>query len=207
MRRNIALAIVSIALFVAPRAVRAAAITVEGYYGLARPPSVDFQSAVSGATSDSHLWSDSLNIAGGDVILHLGLLELGAIGDVTWKGGSATQTALGALAGVGFELGQIRLEALGEAGGHRIGNITENPNIVTSSSTSEWLAYVGLRPGIAYRFGPSSGLILGLWGYVRWDVTDKHVPVTVSSASGTAPGDLKLGGTTVGVTARLGFDF
>jgi len=31
--------------------------------------------------------------------------------------------------------------------------------------------------------------------------------VTVSSASGTAPGELKLGGTTVGVTARVGFDF
>lgn len=205
MRRHIALAVVSIALFAAPRAARAAALTVEGYYGLARPSSVDFESAVG--TVNSHLFHDSLNIAGADVILHLGLLELGAIGDVTFKSNSASQTAIGALAGVGFELGQLRLEALGEAGGHRIGNITENPNIVTSSSGSEWLAYVGLRPGIAYRFGPSSGVILGLWGYARWDVTDKHVPVTVSSASGTAPGELKLGGTTVGVTARVGFDF
>jgi hypothetical protein len=206
VRRHIALAAVSAVLFSAPRAAQAL-ITLEGYYGLARPPSVDFHSAVSGATNDSHLWSDSLNIAGGDLILHLGLLELGAIGDVTWKSGSASQTAIGALGGVGFDLGGFRLEALGEAGGHRIGNFTENPSIVTSSSTSQWLAYLGLRPGIAYRFGEKSGFILGLWGYARWDVTSKNVPVTVASAGGTAPGELKLGGTTVGATVRLGYDF
>jgi hypothetical protein len=204
VRRLVVLAAVSALLLAAPRAA-SALVTVEGFYGLARPSSVDFHSAVNGAVNNSHLFQDSLNIAGGDVILHLGLLELGAIADVTFRSDSASQTAIGGLVGVGFDLGGLRLEALGEVGGHKIGNITSNPSIVTSSSGSEWLAYVGLRPGVAFRLG--SGLILGLWGYARWDVTDSSVPVTVSSATGTTPGELKLGGTTVGVTGRVGFDF
>ena len=39
--------------------------------------------------------------------------------------------------------------------------------------------YVGLRPGVAYRFGSEDlGFLLGVWGYARWDVTEGNVPVT-----------------------------
>ncbi len=153
-----------------------------------------------------------------ETTLRLGVLEIGGIVDDSWKTGSASQTAIGALVGFGGDYrGVLRLEALGELGGQRYGNFFENPNIVTSSSTSQWFAYVGLRPGIAFRIDMSgsgtgggtggTGLIIGLWGFVRWDLTTADMPVTVRSGAGTSPGSLKLGGATVGAVARVGLDF
>lgn len=205
IRRLAPLALAALAL--APRAA-SALISADVFYGLTRPPSASFSSAVSGAQNPD-LIASSLQIAGGDVLLHLGTLELGAIVDTSFKSGSASQTALGALAGVGFDLASLRLEALGEIGGQRYGDFLKNPDIVTASSKSEWLAYVGLRPGVAYRFGGfgPAGLLVGLWGFVRWDLTTSNVPVTVASASGTSPGSVKLGGATIGAVARVGLDF
>jgi hypothetical protein len=196
------------ALALAPRAA-SALVSVDAFYGLTRPPSASFSTAVAGAQNNPDLIASSLQIAGGDALLHLGTLELGAIVDTSFKSGSASQTAVGALAGVGFDLLKaVRLEALGEIGGQRYGDFLKNPSIVSASSKSEWLMYVGLRPGIAYRFdvGPA-GFMLGLWGFVRWDLTTSNVPVTVASASGTSPGSVKLGGATIGAVARVGLDF
>jgi hypothetical protein len=200
---NTALA-VALALAV-PQAAHALG-TIEGFYGLTRPPGTSFRSSVSGATNDPHVFSNSLNIAGGDVLLDFGgPLELGAVGDVTWKRNSAKQTALGGLLGFKLDLGAIRLDALGEAGGHRYGNLADNPDVVTKSNTDQWFAYVGLRPGFAFQFG-RPGLLLGLWGFVRWDLTSKRVPITVGDA--TSPnGSVKLGGPSIGATVRLGFGF
>lgn len=207
MARRLAPLAAALALLVIPRAAHAI-VSLEAFYGLTRPPSASFNASVSGAANDPHLIKNSLQIAGGDLILHLGLLELGAIVDTSFKSGSASQTAVGALLGAGFDLAGLRIEALGEAGGQRYGNFLENPSVVTASSSSEWLAYVGLRPGISYRFGDGGiGLLVGVWGFARWDLTSSNVPVTVSSASGTAPGSVKLGGTTVGATLRVGLDF
>jgi hypothetical protein len=195
------------AALLAPRAA-SATVSLEAFYGITRPPSADFSTAVSGAANDPHLMSDSLNIAGGNVLLHLGLLELGGIFDVSWKGGSASQTAIGALVGVGGDMGgALRLELLGEVGGHRYGNFVENPDVVTASSSSEWLAYVGLRPGLAYRFDlGGSGLLVGIWAFVRWDLSSSNVPVTVRSAP-SERANLEVGGATIGAVARVGLDF
>ncbi len=193
-------------------ATASAAVSIEGFYGITRPPSADFTASVSGAANDPDLIKSSLQIAGGNLILHLGILELGAIADTSWKSGSASQTAIGALAGIGGDYRKVlRLEALGEIGGQRYGNFLENPDIVTASSNNQWFAYVGLRPGIAYRIPVgetgSTGVLVGLWAYVRWDLTTANVPMTVRSASGTAPANMELGGTTIGAVARLGLDF
>jgi hypothetical protein len=207
MTRRVAPLLVAAAILVPAAA--SAAVTVEAFYGIARPPSADFSAAVSGAQNDPDLIDNSLNIAGGSLILHLGILELGAIADVSWKSGSASQTALGALLGVGGDVGgTLRLELLGEFGGHRYGDFTENPDIVTASSSSEWLAYIGLRPGIAYRvpFG-NMGIVIGVWGFARWDLTTSDVPVTVGTVDDTSAGSVELGGTTIGAVARVGLDF
>jgi hypothetical protein len=186
-----------------------AAVSIEAFYGLARPPSADFSAAVSGAGDDPDLIDNSLNLAGGNLLLHLGMFELGAIADVSWKSGSASQTALGALVGIGGDVGRsLRVELLGEVGGHRYGNFTDNPDIVTASSSSEWLAYVGLRPGIALRVPMGDmGFLVGVWGFARWDLTTSDVPVTVGSADSASPGSVELGGTTIGLVGRVGFDF
>jgi hypothetical protein len=197
------------AAILAPHAA-SAAVSLEVFYGLSRPKAADFSAAVSGTADDPDLYDNSVNIAGGNVLLHLGLFELGAIIDTSWKSGQASQTAIGALAGIGGDMGGwLRLELLGEVGGQRYGNFTEDPDIVTASSSSEWLAYVGLRPGIAVRVPVGAtrktAVLVGIWGFARWDLTDATVPVTVGAADDA--GDLELGGTTIGATLRLGLDF
>jgi hypothetical protein len=192
-----------VALF-APSAAIATSLTVEGFYGIERPPSSSFSAAVSGAVNQPRLFDTSLQMAGGDVLLDLGGLELGAIGDTTFGHRTASQTALGALAGLGLPIGTVKIDLLAEAGGHRFGDFVSHPEIVTASSTNEWLFYVGLRPGISVRLG-GGPLSLGLWGFVRWDVNSRNVPVTVGSASAGSAGSYNLGGTTIGATVRLGF--
>lgn len=206
MKRHTVYASLGLALALAVPSLARAFGTVEGFYGVARPPDTSFSSSVSGAKADP--FRNGLQNAGGDLLLDFGgPLELGAIGDVSWKNGSASQSNLGALLGLKLDLAALRLEALGEAGGHRYGNVASSPEIVTASQPSAWLAYVGVRPGIAYTFG-TPGLLLGVWGFARWDLSSKNVPVTVAGAGGAASnGTVKLGGTQVGATARLGFTF
>jgi hypothetical protein len=204
MRRAIPVLVV-LAILVAPQRGAALGIAIEGLYGLVRPPEADFRAAVAGAAADDDLSESSLQIAGGTLLLDLGGLELGAIVDKTF-GDGVTQTALGGL--VGLRLGdKLRLDLLGEAGGHRFGDFSDDPSVVTASSSDEWLFYVGLRPGLAYRIDllPGVGILVGVWGFVRWDVTDKSVPITVRGATG-APGDLELGGVSVGATLRAGIE-
>lgn len=200
MRRTIGL-IAAVALL-APAAARASDFQLEGFYGLERPPTTSFSAAVSGTGSASHLFNTSLQLAGGDVLVNLGGLELGAIIDTTFGNNTGSQTAIGGLLGFALAAGPAKVDLLAEAGGNRYGNFASNPDIVTSSSSSQWLAYVGLRPGVSFRLG--GPLSLGVWGFVRWDVTSHDLPVTVGNAG--SAGSYKLGGTTVGATVRLGFD-
>ncbi len=203
--------ILFVAALAVPQAARAA-VSLEAFYGLSRPSAADFSQAVSGTANDPHLIADSLNIAGGDLILHMGLFELGAIIDTSWKSGSASQTAIGGLIGVGGDYaGWLRLEALGEVGGQRYGNFANNPSIVTSSSSSQWFMYVGLRPGVAIHvpLGDEGkiGALVGVWGFARWDLSTSNTAVTVGNAGSTSPGSIKLGGTTIGAELRLGVEF
>ncbi len=174
--------------------------TIEGFYGLAHPPSSSFHAAVSG-TTQGNLFKDNLQNAGGDVLLNFSALEIGAIADVSWASNSGSQTAIGGLVGLKLPLDAFRIDLLGEVGGHHFGNLSN----VSGSSKDQWLMYVGLRPGIAYSFGTGGrGLMLGLWGFARWDLTSNDVPVTANNVN---VGHYKLGGTTVGATVRLGLDF
>ena len=200
------LSALALAALVAPGAARAASVTVEGQYGISRPPSADVNSAIGGVTTNlSDLAESSLQVAGGDVLLSFGGFQIGAVADTTF-GDGVTQTAVGGL--FGFRIGdELRLDLLGEVGGQRYGNVLEDQSIVTASSTSEWLLYVGVRPGVAYRFDvvPGSGIVLGVWGFARWDLTDATVDVNVGDTE--SPASIDLGGTTIGATLRLGVEF
>ena len=187
------------AALLAPHIARSAG-ALEGFYGIERPPSADFSSAVSGVSAPD-LFKTSLQMYGGDVLFNLGGLELAAILDTTFGDHTASQTAIGALGGLSFGTG-LTLDLLAEAGGHRYGDFVSNPQIITASSTNEWLFYVGLRPGV--RFKVAGPMFAGLWGFARWDVSSQKVPVTVGSAA--SAGSYKLGGTTIGATLRLGLE-
>src|SRR5512142_2785123 len=97
IRRTVWLA--AAAALLAPATASAIDLQIEGFYGLERPPTTSFSAATSGVGSASDLFSSSLQLAGGDVLLNLGGLELGAIGDVTFGNNTASQTALGGLVG------------------------------------------------------------------------------------------------------------
>ncbi len=199
------------AALVVPQAAKAA-VSIEAFYGLSRPKADSFSQAASGTANDPHLIADSLNIAGGDLLFHLGLFELGGVIDTSWKSGSASQTAIGGLIGIGGDYaGWLRLEALGEIGGQRYGNFANDPSIVTSGSSSQWFMYLGLRPGVAIHIPMGDegkiGALVGVWGFARWDLNSSNVPVTVGSAGSTSPGSIKLGGTTIGAELRLGVEF
>jgi hypothetical protein len=154
---------------------------------------------------DDDLSEDSSQIIGGTLLLSFGLLEVGAIVDATIPDKGPDQTAIGALGGI--RLGEkLRVDLLGEIGGQRYGNVFEDSDVVTDSTEEQWLMYVGLRPGIAYRFGAEDGIgiVLGVWGFARWDVTDENVRV---SAGDETQGEVELGGTTLGATLRAGIEF
>jgi hypothetical protein len=138
-------------------------------------------------------------------VVRLGLLEVGALGELGRPGRDNPTATVGALAGVGFSLGRLRIEGLGELGGRRYADALGNPSVIRDTDRADWLAYVGLRPGLALRLGESGNMLLGVWGYARWDLTQKNVPVTLADLSGT--GTYDLGGSQVGAAIRLGFTF
>ncbi len=189
------------AALLTPDLARGAGLTIEGFYGLTRPP----ETSISNALEDRNIFDDSLQLAGADVLIRLGLFEFGAIADVNWGEGSATQSAIGGLAGIALPLGPARLDLLGELGGQRYGNLARNPNLAGNDTGDKWLAYLGLRPGLAFKVGgPGPGLSVGVWTFARWDLQKENVPV---SFEGGGTGDYELGGVTLGATLRVGVDF
>jgi hypothetical protein len=198
------IALLAAVALLAPATAHAADFSIEALYGVAFPPAADFESAVEDVDDDD-LSEDSSQIIGGTLLLSFGLLEVGAIVDATIPDKGPDQTAIGALGGI--RLGEkLRVDLLGEIGGQRYGNVFEDSDVVTDSTEEQWLMYVGLRPGIAYRFGAEDGIgiVLGVWGFARWDVTDENVQV---SAGDETQGDVELGGTTLGATLRAGIEF
>lgn len=182
-----------------------AAGTIEGFYGIARPPGTSFRSDVSGAVHDPHLFRNSEQNLGGDLMFNVDWIQVGAIADHTWASGKASQTALGALAGAKVAAGPVRLDLMGEAGAHRYGNLGSE----TNGNKDQWLAYVGLRPGLAFKLGVPNlpGPIVGLWTFVRWDLNSERVPVTAANVGQTAVGSVKVGGSTIGANLRVGYEF
>ena len=101
------------------------------------------------------------------------MLDVGGIVELGRPGKTNTTTILGAVGGLNFDVGPLRLEALGELGGHRFGDILKDSAVVSQSTREAWLAYVGLRPGLSMRFGEGGKWLVGVWAFARWDITSK----------------------------------
>ncbi len=175
--------------------------TIEGFYGIGKPPGTSFR----GATSDPHVFRDSEQLAGGDVMFNITWLQFGAIGDQMWAKNKASITSLGGLLWAKLAAGPVRVDLMGEVGGHRYGNLQN-----LSSNKDQWFAYLGLRPGVAFKLSApdTPGFLIGVWGFARWDLSSKRTGVvTASNVGETSPGSIKLGGASYGATVRLGFDF
>jgi hypothetical protein len=171
------------------------------HYGWDKYDAVGLKSGLSGLSS-SALLDDTSTHVGVTAIFRGEMLELGAIGEIGRPGKDGSTTLLGALGGLGFDLGAFRLEALGELGAHRYGDVLADPSVVTQSKSEVWLVSVGLRPGLYVKFGPSDRLLLGVWAFARWDVTSEDVQVTLASGGQST---YELGGSQFGASLRAGF--
>ncbi len=177
-----------------------AAGTIEGFYGIAQPPGTSFR----GAVDDPHLLNHSEQDAGGDIMFNISALQIGAVADHMWAKDKASLTSLGGLLGFKIPLGILRIDLMGEAGAHRYGNLRD-----LSSNKDQWFTYLGVRPGIAFDLHPpdKGGLMIGVWGFGRWDVTSKRTNTAVTAGNIGNAGSVKLGGASYGAVARVGFDF
>lgn len=154
-----------------------------------------------GGVSGAALLDDGSRHLGATLIYWKGLGEVGVIGEVGRPGQDGATTLLGLLAGLGFGTGPLRLELLGELATHKYGDVLADAAVVSRSRTQAWLVSVGLRPGLAIHFGPNDMLLLGVWGFARWDVTSEDVQVTLNNGLVST---YELGGTQFGASLRAG---
>jgi hypothetical protein len=174
--------------------------------GMDRYDSVSLKSGLRAADfTDAQRLKDSSLTVGATAIVRLGLFELGLLGEQGRPGRSNPTATFGALGGIGMSLGRLRLEGLAELGGQRYADALNNPAVIQDTNRADWLAYVGLRPGVSLRLGESGNWLIGVWGFARWDLMQKTVRVTLADLSGS--GQYDLGGSQIGAALRLGFTF
>lgn len=155
------------------------------------------------------LLTDSASVVGGMGLLRLGALDLGLI----YEGGAISSTADSAIltpaVGLALPLGEsLRLDLLGELGGHKISNLsTSDGGVYYRQATAVWLPYVGLRPMLTLRLalGPLH-LVGSLAAFARWDLVKKDVALQ-PDAGGSTVLPYQLGGTTFGLSAGAGLEF
>jgi hypothetical protein len=170
------------------------------HYGLDKYDAVGLKSGLGGVHSGSML-KDTSTTVGATVIFRSGMAELGAIGEIGRPGKSGSTTLLGLLGGLGMEVGPFRLEALGELGAHKYGDVLHDAAVVSQSRSEAWLVSLGLRPGLSLHFGPQDALLVGIWAFARWDLTSQDVQVDLGGGNTST---YKLGGSQFGASLRVG---
>lgn len=174
--------------------------------GVDKYDSVGLKSGLSSARfTDAQQLKDMSQSYGVTGIFRIGALSAGALAEVGRPGRANPTAAIAALGGLNLVLGPLQIDALGELGGHRYGDALHNPAVIVDTHRSDWLAYVGLRPGVSLRLGEHRDVLLGVWAFARWDLMKKDVAVTLADLSGT--GHYDLGGTQLGAALRLGLAF
>jgi hypothetical protein len=162
---------------------------------------VGLRSGLGGVRSAGRLQGVSTHL-GATAIYRSDLGEIGVIGEIGRPGQAGGTTLLGALLGLGLDVEAFRLEALGELGAHRYGDLLKDGAVTSRSRSEAWLVSVGLRPGLSIRFGPGDMLLLGVWAFARWDLTSQNVQVSLGSGNDST---YKLGGSQYGASVRVGF--
>lgn len=159
-----------------------------------------------GVSDGKDLLSGNFDTIGGAVILHHYAWEYGLLYEGTLMKTRAQSQFYTPLFGFGFDLtDRIRLELLGEMGGHRISQIGAG-NTFAAETRAVWLPFVGARPGLAYRIPIEDvRLVVGLAPFARWDIMKRTVQVRTSGGP-TTHATYEAGGTAFGVVAGLGLE-
>jgi hypothetical protein len=161
------------------------------------------------ANQGAAMLKDSATVIGGMALLRVGALDLGAI----YEGGKITSAAdsavLTPVVGVALPLGEaLRIDLLGELGGHKISNIsTSNGGVDYSQAKAVWLPYVGARPMLTLRLPAGPVRVIGsIAAFARWDLMRRDATLA-PTAGGSTSLPYQLGGTTFGLTAGVGIEF
>jgi len=198
------------ALLALPGAARADdswGLSLQLLWGVSRYDVGGLQAGIASQGAD--MLQDSASMTGALGLLRLGALDLGILYEGGQISGTADSMVLTPEVGFALPIGDmLRLDLLGELGGHQISNVTTSSGGVDYSQASAvWLPYVGVRPMLTLRLpvGPVKA-IGSLAAFARWDLVKKDVsmPPTTGTSS-----DLpyQLGGTTFGLSVGVGIEF
>lgn len=145
---------------------------------------------------------------GGSAVLRLGWFDVGLLYERTPSSGGAGSAVFTPVAGFAWNLSSmIRLDVLGELGGHQISDIGASGSWDVTSAGTVWLPYVGVRPTLSLRLpvGPLRA-ILSVAPFARWDLVKKEVTVQVTSGTTTTMNTYEAGGTTFGMVVGAGIE-
>jgi hypothetical protein len=162
-----------------------------------------------GAEDGRDLIEGRFNAVGASALLRLGSLELGVLYEGTLLDDEAKSEVLTPLVGFKWDVAErVRLELLGELGGHRIDDIGSGNDLLAQPPETVWLPYVGFRAGISYRLPIGLGatrVVLSATPFARWDLVKEEVAVVTSAGPDTRT-VYEAGGSTFGVVGGLGME-
>jgi hypothetical protein len=153
------------------------------------------------------LLEGDFDAVGASAVLRLGWLEVGALYEGTLLDQDARSEVVTPLVGFKWDLTRrIRVEVLGELGGHRITDIGSGNDLLAERPKTVWLPYVGVRPGVSLRLplGPTR-LVLSATPFARWDLVKKDVSIQTTAGPDTRT-IYEAGGSTFGLVGGLGIE-
>lgn len=200
----------ALALAATPAPARAGetlALTLQAWGGVSRYDVGGLREGVASADWGRDLLQERVDSYGASALVRLGTLDVGALYEgkvVRRKTDAAVVTPL---VGFAVALGSaLRLDLLGELGGHRITNVQFEGAVDVSQARSVWLPYVGFRPMLSVRFptGPVH-LVVSVAPFARWDLVKRQLTLT-SGGTQVTTRTYDVGGATFGVAAAAGFE-
>jgi hypothetical protein len=214
-RTLIALAATLALLLPAPAAADASAsapwsLTLGLWGGVTRYDVLGLKHGIEGLEPDDaeDLLEGDFDTWGASAVLRLGWFDVGLLYERTPGSGGAESAVFTPVAGFAWNLaGWLRLDVLGELGGHQISNIGSSGSWDVSEAETVWLPYLGVRPTLSLRLpaGPFRAIV-SLAPFARWDLVKKEVTVEVTSGAETTFNTYETGGTTFGVAVGMGIE-
>ncbi len=214
MRNRTLLALASAAALCAPLAARADAspraswsLTLTVWDGLSRYDVLGLRHGIGtvGSQDKQDLLDGNFNAMGAQAVMRIKWFELGLLYEGTLVDSGASSEIVTPLVGFKWDVAEsLRLDFLGELGGHKITNIGSGNAIATETRTV-WLPSLGFRPSLSYRIavGPTR-VVLALTPFARWDLVKKDVNVSTSVQDEYIP--YRAGGTTFGIVGGVGLE-
>ncbi len=199
----------AIAALAAPAGARAGegwSLTLSGWGGVSRYDVLGLGHGLGtvGAADGRDLMEGRFDTVGTSAVLRIGWLDLGLLYEGTLVDDGAESDVLTPVVGFAWNpTGRVRVDVLGELGGHRIAEVGAG-NPISTATRTVWLPYVGIRPSLSFRipFGPAH-VVLSATPFARWDLVKKDVAVPVSGGTETF---YEAGGSTFGVVGGVGFE-